>query len=214
MNTVFLSYSRQDYFFAEILSLKLEAAGYKLWRDQGAVRAGEDWRRSIEDGIAESIAVIAALSANSAESPYVTYEWAYASGMGKTVVPVMLSDCKIHPKLEPTEYIDFSYPKVLPWAALLARLAQIEVEAALVDEEPAGAAPALAGRDSLDLAAKGILTWLSSRGFTMASFERLREKVDTNLSDDIFKNIIATHPRTFRRAIMKGGKPGIAKRSP
>jgi hypothetical protein len=38
MSTVFLSYSKKDYFFAELADIKLSEAGISLWRDQGANR--------------------------------------------------------------------------------------------------------------------------------------------------------------------------------
>src|SRR5271168_2974750 len=100
MSTVFLSYSKKDYFFAELAQIKLSEAGITLWRDQGQLRAGRDWRQGLETGIADSLAVLAALSANSAESSYVTFEWAYALGKGKAIIPMKLSECIIHPKLE------------------------------------------------------------------------------------------------------------------
>ena len=80
MSTVFLSYSKKDYFFAELLEIKLFEAGITLWRDQGQLRAGMDWRQGLETGISACLAVVVALSANSAESSYVTFEWAYALG--------------------------------------------------------------------------------------------------------------------------------------
>jgi hypothetical protein len=100
MPTVFLSYSRKDHFFAEIASVKLSAAGIDLWRDQGQLRAGADWRQGIESGISSSLAVLVALSASSGESSYVTFEWAYALGKGKAVIPMKLNECPIHPRLE------------------------------------------------------------------------------------------------------------------
>jgi hypothetical protein len=78
MTTVFLSYSTKDHFFAELASIKLAEAGISLWRDQGRLRPGTDWRQGIERGISDSAAVLIALSSQSAESSYVTYEWAYA----------------------------------------------------------------------------------------------------------------------------------------
>jgi hypothetical protein len=87
MKSIFLSYSSRDYFFAEMLAIKLVEAGFNIWRDQGSIRAGDDWRQTIEEGIRDCFAVVVALSSNSAESAYVTYEWAYATGMGKPVIP-------------------------------------------------------------------------------------------------------------------------------
>jgi hypothetical protein len=98
MPTVFLSYSTKDHYFAELAAIKLEDSGIQLWRDLGQLRAGSDWRSGIERGIAESIAVLVALSQSSAESSYVTFEWAYGLGKGKTVVPLKLENCNIHPR--------------------------------------------------------------------------------------------------------------------
>ena len=120
MATVFLSYSRKDHYFAELADIKLSEAGIKLWRDQGQLRPGSDWRFGIERGIASSIAVIVALSENSADSSYVTFEWAYAMGKRKPVVPLRLQNCTVHPKLEPIQHLDFSVPWSLPWPALIA----------------------------------------------------------------------------------------------
>ena len=49
--------------------------------------------------------------------------------MSKPVIPVKLSECKVHPRLEPTHYVRFSsYPRSLPWADLIKRLKQVEEE--------------------------------------------------------------------------------------
>ena len=61
MPLVFLSYSRKDHYFAELAGIKLAEAGISLWRDQGQLRAGDDWRGGIEKGISESIAVLVAM---------------------------------------------------------------------------------------------------------------------------------------------------------
>src|ERR1700741_4757513 len=129
MPTVFLSYSTKDHFFAELAGIKLAEAGINLWRDQGQLRAGSEWRGGIERGISDSIAVVVALSENSAESSYVTFEWAYGLGKGKTVVPLKLEACRPHPRLEPIQYLDFSVPGSLPWNLLIERIREIEADA-------------------------------------------------------------------------------------
>ena len=90
-----------------MLAIKLAEHDFSIRCDQGSIRAGDNWRQSIEDGIKDCFAGVVDLSSRSADSAYVTYEWAYPIGMGKTGIPVKLSECNVHPKLEPTQYIDF-----------------------------------------------------------------------------------------------------------
>jgi hypothetical protein len=127
MRNVFLSYSTKDHYFADLAEIKLAEAGIVLWRDRSQLRAGADWQSGIERGIADCFAVLIALSANSAESSYVTYEWAYALGNGKTVIPMKLSECLIHPRLQTIQHLDFSVPGALPWESLVARIREVEV---------------------------------------------------------------------------------------
>ncbi len=213
MNTVFLSYSTKDHHFAELAGIKLAEARIKLWRDQGQLRAGTDWRQGIDQGISNSLAVVVALSTNSSESLYVTYEWAYAMGNGKPIIPLKLNDCQIHPKLEAIQYLDFSIPGALPWASLIERIGEIETDNKSMPPE-GEVDSADTSQDSDDAHVKAILAYLNQRGYQMASFERLRRRIDENLTDDHFKDIIDRNPTIFRLATLREGKPGIAKLVP
>jgi hypothetical protein len=211
MKTIFLSYSSQDYFFAEMLAIKLEEKkDFRLWRDLGAIRAGDDWRNAIEDGIKASAAVVVALSEASAASAYVTYEWAYALGLRRPVIPVKLAACKVHPRLDVIQHFDFSYPRALPWDELLKRLEEVEMEfdtplAAAVSEADASA------RDATDQAVRDVLGYLDRHGFTMASFDRLRQRVVPDMTEDQLTDMIDKNPTVFRPARLKGAKAGLAK---
>jgi hypothetical protein len=209
MTTIFLSYSKKDYFFAELAEIKLADGQIKLWRDQGQLRAGSEWRHGIERGISESTAVVVALSANSAESPYVTFEWAYAIGKGKVVIPVKLTECRVHPRLETIQYLDFTVGEALPWISLVNRIREIES-----DLETATAAAAEAAPSELEPTAKAILAYLDQRGYQMASFERLRRRINENITDEQFQEIIQRNPTIFRRATLAGNTPGLAKLIP
>jgi hypothetical protein len=212
MPKVFLSYSTKDHYFAELAAIKLEASGVDLWRDQGHLRAGSDWRSGIERGIAESIAVLVALSQNSAESSYVTFEWAYALGKGKTVVPLKLAACNVHPRLQTIQYLDFSVPNALPWNLLIEHIREIEADA--TSEEDLKLAAASFEPIPQDLTVKAILAYLNQRGYQMASYDRLRRRIDPDLTDEKLDEIVATNSKIFRRAVLKGGKPGLAKLIP
>jgi hypothetical protein len=211
--TVFLSYSTKDHFFAELAGIKLAEAGIKLWRDQGQLVAGTDWRQGIERGISDSLAVLVALSNNSAESSYVTYEWAYALGKGKSIIPLKLTECSVHRKLETIQYLDFSIPGALPWASLIERISEIETDndQSTTDADAESAVP---GTDADDSYVKAILAYLNQRGYQMASFERLRRRIDENLTDEQLREIIDKNNTIFRHATLKGGKEGLAKLVP
>jgi hypothetical protein len=212
MATVFLSYSRKDHYFAELADIKLSEAGIKLWRDQGQLRPGSDWRFDIESGIASSIAVIVALSEYSADSSYVTFEWAYGLGKGKTVVPLRLQNCTVHPRLEPIQHLDFSVPGSLPWSALIDRIREIEAEATSQEDLTAGANDE--GPIPQDATVKAILAYLDQRGYQMVSYERIRQRIGPELTDDALDSLIGANPKVFRHAVLKGGKRGLAKRIP
>ncbi len=211
---IFLSYSSSDFLFAEMLSMKLEKAGHELWRDSDQIRAGDDWRGSIEEGIEACDGVVVAFSSNSANSAYVTFEWAYAVGMKKTLIPVKLEPCDLHPKLEPTQYLDFSYPKALPWEALIKRIEEIELPDEAPREKPEDTKLHQLSTDQEKRYINEILSYLRRNGYRMASFERLRKRIGREIKDEWFEEIISNNPHIFREAILKGRRPGLAKRVP
>lgn len=209
MPTVFLSYSRKDHHFAELAGIKLAEKGIDLWRDQGRLRAGSEWRGDIERGISESIAVLVVLTENSVDSSYVTFEWAYGLGKGKTVVPLKLESCKIHPRLEPIQYLDFSVPGSLPWDLLIERIREIDSDATSQENLIAPSSVGdLSERSPMVLA---ILNYLNQRGYQMMSYDRIRRRIDPDLTDDALEALIDSNPLVFRRAILKEGKKGLAK---
>lgn len=210
MPHVFLSYSRGDRFFAELARIKLEEAGISVWIDQGQLRAGSDWKQGIDQGISDSFAVILALNSDSAESAYVTYEWASAMGKGKPIIPLRLGECQIHPKLEAIQFIDFSVVGPLPWSVLIERLQEIEQDNE-VPEYDQGTEKGEDIPDENDHVVEAILTYLNQRGYQMVSFERIRRRIDETLTDERLEELIKENRRIFRPARLKGGKPGMAK---
>ena len=212
MTTVFISYSTKDHYFAELAGIKLAEAGINLWRDQGQLRPGSDWRNGIERGISESIAVLVALSENSAQSSYVTFEWAYGLGKGKTVIPVKLEACAVHPRLEPIQSLDFSIPGSLPWNLLIERIREIEADA--TSEEDLETSANTPEPPQQDATVKAILAYLNQRGYQMVSYERLRRRIDPTLTDQKLDEVVNANPTVFRFARLKEGKRGMAKLIP
>jgi hypothetical protein len=208
--TVFLSYSTKDYFFAELMQIKLAEAGIDVWRDQGSLVAGKDWRQGIESGISTSVAVVIALSQSSTESSYVTYEWAYAIGKGKTVIPLKITHCQMHPRLESIQYLDFTVPNALPWDLLIERIKEIEEDNNQSFETiPNTLANSASSQEEGYV--KSILNYLNQRGYQMASFDRIRRRIDTALTDEKLNTLIENNKSIFRHAKLKEDKKGLAK---
>jgi hypothetical protein len=118
----FISHARGDGDFAELLKLKLQQKGYRAWIDTDRLGPGVDWRNEIDEAIKRAAAVIAIMSAEARESEYVTYEWAFAWGAGITVIPLMLRETPLHPRLATLQYLDFTNRIARPWDRLLVAL--------------------------------------------------------------------------------------------
>ena len=115
---IFISHSKQDCDFAELLKLRLEREGYQAWVDSDRLDPGNDWREEIDQGIRDALLVIAVMTPDARVSEYVTYEWAFAWGYGKKVIPIMLRQTTLHPRLATLQYLDFTNNIARPWSRL------------------------------------------------------------------------------------------------
>ncbi len=108
MTHVFISYAHKNADFTHDIAHKLAKMGIETWIDRNRLVAGDNWRTEIDQAITNSFAVIVVMSQDAFESKYVTYEWAFALGQGKRVIPILIEDTSFHPVLEAIQYIDFS----------------------------------------------------------------------------------------------------------
>jgi hypothetical protein len=213
MAKVFLSYSKKDHYFAELARIKLEEKGISVWVDSGQLRAGDDWRSGIDKGISECLVVLLALSKNSSESSYVTYEWASAMGKGKPLIPIRLDDCSAHPKIEPIQYLDFSTPGQLPWSILVERVNEIEQDIETLETEQNSVDDVTTTTETkrVDPLVTSILEYLNQRGFQKVSFDRIRRQTGESLKNSDLEQLIKDNKFIFRKITLNGGKPGMAK---
>lgn len=126
MGYVFISYSRVDTALALEVRTELQAAGIQVRLDTSDLSAGQPWRPAIDRLIRESTAVLVVVTDNALASEEVTYEWAFALGVGVPVVPVLFR----HPLgsrnsklLTELDHVDFTDPLEKPWAHLISELA-------------------------------------------------------------------------------------------
>ena len=105
---VFISYSQKSKDFANLMIIELKNANIEFWKDS-QIQAGEDWKKTIDHNIENSDAVVVILDEHSVKSHYVTYEWAFALGLCKKVIPILKGDCEndIHPRLKDFQYLNF-----------------------------------------------------------------------------------------------------------
>lgn len=109
---VFISYKHDPDaltgMFFQLLELHFTQAGITYWYDRD-IHAGTEWRKAIDEAIHAARMVLVVVTPEATHSQYVTYEWCYALGLGKKVIPVLLKGTEddVHKKLEPLQSVDF-----------------------------------------------------------------------------------------------------------
>jgi hypothetical protein len=198
MPIVFISYSRKDRYFADLAQKQLEERGLKVWLDRGALKAGEDWSAAMNKGITSSHVLLLVLSPNSQNSTYVTYEWAYALGQGKKVVPVLLkeTDEGLHISLRNLQHLPFEDYRDGDWDSLAEELKRPDERADDLDK--------------YDRAKTDILEYLERKKFQRVSYVAIREWIDPDYTDEFLMDLIRRNRSIFRKAVLKNG-PGIAR---
>jgi hypothetical protein len=56
-----------------------------------------------------------------------------------------------------------------------------------------------------------IVGYLQSKNYKMMSFERIREKLNSNYSNEFLEKLVQEFPKEIRRAKLKDDKPGIGR---
>jgi hypothetical protein len=207
MGKAFISYSSSDRFFAELLERRLLDEGLQVWRDANTLLAGEDWRQSIDLGIKDCKLVIVVMSGNSSKSHYVTYEWASAMALRKTILPVLLEECDHHPKLTPIQHVDFRNHNDATWQALIQRVREVWDQDDMDDESEEEMPVRNLSPNERKLIDQ-ITGYMNRRGFRMISYERIRKEFDGSLSDESLQDLVRRHDR-FVPAMLSGMRPGL-----
>jgi hypothetical protein len=106
MSDLFISYARQDRPRAEIFARTLEAHGWSVFWDP-TIRAGSDWRDTIEKELQGARCVLVLWSKNSVGSRYVREEAEEAINRG-ALVPVLIDDIFPPFGFRSVQWADFS----------------------------------------------------------------------------------------------------------
>jgi hypothetical protein len=103
--TVFISYSRKNFRRANVIRLATQRLGYKTWMDKKNIVGGQNWVNRIDKGIRGSWCLLLIWSDHARSSEYVNYEWAFAMGHQTCVIPIMIEQAKVHPRLTTINYL-------------------------------------------------------------------------------------------------------------
>lgn len=126
MRTVFLCYATENRDVANLIATNLRDAQFEVWLDDSRVRGGDEWRRSIDEGISSADVLLVLITPESCESKYVTYEWAFALGRGTKVIPLKVKESEVHPRLAVLQHLDFTNPRTRPWDRLYQEIDTVE----------------------------------------------------------------------------------------
>lgn len=122
MSHVFVSYNVKDREQAKRIYDTLRKAKRLGWMAPFDIRPGGDWSQAIDHALRTAGAVIVVLTPNAVASEYVTYEWSFALGAGKPVVPILMKPIQhCHPRLSKLQHVDFTKPRQ-SWARLIHRI--------------------------------------------------------------------------------------------
>lgn len=105
--SVFISYSRTDNEFVDLLQQLLVNKGYSVWVDRNEIGIGKRWDREVTQALDDSTFIVVVLSQKAAESENVADEWSYALDTEKTVIPLLYGCQNVPLRLRRLQRIDF-----------------------------------------------------------------------------------------------------------
>ncbi|MBI3759206.1 MAG: toll/interleukin-1 receptor domain-containing protein [Deltaproteobacteria bacterium] len=127
-HSVFISYSRRDADLAKAVESALERLGLKAFNPASDMRAGDDWRKSIQAAIKRSDALIMLVgSPHNLSTSWTSYEIGIAEALGKRIMVLLPSRfpvAELPAEVRSVQVVDFD-PKAPERAArdIAARLA-------------------------------------------------------------------------------------------
>ncbi|MCA0455460.1 MAG: toll/interleukin-1 receptor domain-containing protein [Chloroflexi bacterium] len=119
MSQVFISYQHNAYtFVVDDLVKRVEKEGFTAWWDDH-IRAGhDDWRQKIDTEIEKAAVMLVVVTPDAVASQYVTYEWSYALGKNKIVIPLTYQTAPVHPRLNTHQALNFTDARTREWNEL------------------------------------------------------------------------------------------------
>lgn len=108
MSHTYLSYSREDSAFADVLEGDLRDAGNEVWRDTRSIEDGDDWADAIQAAREAAAAFVVLLSPSSATSDWVLADVEHARRRRAPVLVAWIADCELPEALVGVPTVDFA----------------------------------------------------------------------------------------------------------
>src|SRR2546429_7323474 len=96
----FVSYSREQFYFAESLALALQRKGVGVWFDMQRLLAGTDWEKGIQRGLQSCSEFVLVASNAALTSENVNREWRTARAAGKRILVALVEAAELPPELQ------------------------------------------------------------------------------------------------------------------
>jgi hypothetical protein len=123
MSQIFISYQHNNYgFVADELVKRLEVEKFTVWWDRHIPAGHNDWREKIDSEIENARVMLVVVTPEAIASQYVTYEWSYALGKNKVVIPLTYQAALVHPRLLTHQALNFTDGRTREWNELIVAL--------------------------------------------------------------------------------------------
>ncbi len=198
MKNIYLSYAREDAEAAEELRRILLAQGFRPWRDPQPDLDAQ-WQHEMDGAIQAADALILLVTAASAASTWVTYEWALALGAGIPVFALIYEEAPEHPRLSTIHRYDLREfgDENHFWDHFLADFKR-QLEAAAAEKRP----PPAGARQSLDIDRRLMPSepgyWIVMRRGPLQNQMIQLEREVVNIGRDIANDIVIRDPQVSR----------------
>ncbi len=207
---VFVSYSRKDSAFAQMLVGKLAERGFDAFLDKTDIAPGEPWKERLAALIATADTVVFTMSPDSVASPICGWELEESTRLGKRVIPVVtrrIADADAPPTLGRLNWVFFGESDDKD-AALAALTTALHTDLPWVREHTR------LGELARHWSEQGRKSGATLRGADLEAAERWldRRPPDANAPTDLHQDFIRASRRaaTARQRYWVGGSLAVA----
>jgi hypothetical protein len=124
--SIFISYSRTDTAFVDLLEADLQAHHFQTWVDRRKLEGGQEWLEVLQESIERCHVLLLVLSPEAVASRNVRIEYRHALRQGKVLIPLEYQYCSRVPMdLNGIQWIDFKRAYSLGLNDLLNALSHI-----------------------------------------------------------------------------------------